>query len=389
MLKSRIKNPEAKTREEAGDTELNERKQKILKAIVESYVSTAEPVGSKAIAEAANLGLSSATIRNEMAEMTALGLLEQPHTSAGRVPSPQGYRIYVNELMNEHRLSLEETQEINKALKQKMSQLDGLLADAGKLVSELTNYPAYTLAAPAPAHTIRRYDLIHVDDNTVIAVVMLDDDSVKNRVMRFPDGIGEDFTRKLCTVFNASFTQLTAREMDTALVQGAERSLGDEMGATAALASFAISALAEPAPRRAYLAGASNLLSLPEYRDVDKAHKLLDYLSEEEELTRLPKPEGESGVRILIGPENVAEELKDAGVVLASYDLGNNTQGVIGVVGPTRMDYAKVAAYLRYIAGGMQQLAQGGGGPPGLQPPEGEQPRLADGQASHEQEERR
>ena len=118
--------------------ELSERKRRILKAIVEQYISTAEPVGSKAIAADPEMNFSSATIRNEMADLTAMGLLEQPHTSAGRVPSPQGYRIYVNELMNEHRLSLEETQEINKALKQKMSQLDSLLADAGKVVSELT-----------------------------------------------------------------------------------------------------------------------------------------------------------------------------------------------------------------------------------------------------------
>ena len=121
--------------------ELSERKRKILKLIVESYVATAEPVGSKAIAASEELNLSSATIRNEMADMTAMGLLEQPHTSAGRIPSPQGYRVYVNELMNEHRLSLEETQRINDALKQKMAKFDDLLADAGKLVSEMTSYP--------------------------------------------------------------------------------------------------------------------------------------------------------------------------------------------------------------------------------------------------------
>ena len=129
--------------------ELSERKRKILKLIVESYVATAEPVGSKAIAASEELNLSSATIRNEMAEMTAMGLLEQPHTSAGRIPSPQGYRIYVNELMNEHRLSLEETRRINDALKQKMNRFDELLADAGRLVSDMTSYPVYTAASPA------------------------------------------------------------------------------------------------------------------------------------------------------------------------------------------------------------------------------------------------
>jgi heat-inducible transcriptional repressor len=339
--------------------EFSERKRKILKAIVESYVESAEPVGSKAIAESSELNLSSATIRNEMAELTAMGLLEQPHTSAGRVPSHQGYRIYVNELMNEHRLSLEETREINKALKSKVSRLDELLSDAGKVISELTNYPAYAVAAPAQAVRIKRFECVYVDANTVIAVAMLDNNTVKNRIMSFPVGLEEDFVKKLAAVFNANFTGITGDEMSAELISAAEKSTGDSCGAVAALASFAISALAPETVRRTYLAGAPQLLTLPEYRDVDKAHRLLNYLTEETALEKVPDA-GENGVKILIGAENVAEELKDAGVVLASYDLGNNMQGVIGVVGPTRMDYAKVAAYLSYIAKEMKQAAKGG-----------------------------
>ena len=340
--------------------ELSERKRKILKLIVESYVATAEPVGSKAIAASEELKLSSATIRNEMAEMTAMGLLEQPHTSAGRIPSPQGYRIYVNELMNEHRLSLEETRRINDALKQKMNRFDELLADAGKLVSDMTSYPVYTAAAPGAVHTIRRYDLIRVDGNTVIAVAMLDDETAVNRVMRFPEGIEEAQVRKLATVFNASFTGIPPQQIDGALVQAAERSLGDESGAVAALAAFAVQAMTPAQTTRPQLMGASSILSLPEYRDVDKAQKLMDYLSDESVIRDIPQVGEEGGVRILIGPENVAEELKDSGVVLASYDMGNDMRGVIGVVGPTRMDYAKVAAYLRGIAMGMQRAALAG-----------------------------
>ncbi|MBO4677985.1 MAG: heat-inducible transcription repressor HrcA [Oscillospiraceae bacterium] len=338
--------------------ELSERKRRILKAIVEQYISTAEPVGSKAIAADPEMNLSSATIRNEMADLTAMGLLEQPHTSAGRIPSPQGYRIYVNELMNEHRLSLEETQEINRALKQKMSQLDSLLADAGKVVSELTSYPAYALTTQVGRRTVQRYDLIQVDGETVIAVLLLEDGTACNRVMKFPGGIEKDLVQRMGTVFNAGFTNLTAQEIDSAMIRAAERTLGDEIGAAAALASFTISTL-ESGGSKKVLSGVSNLLTLPEYQDVNKAHKLMDFLAEGNELEQMEMPQGQEGVQILIGPENVAEELKDSGVVLATYPLGNNMQGVIGVVGPTRMDYAKVAAYLSYIAGGMQQISQG------------------------------
>lgn len=355
--------------------ELSERKRKILKAIVESYVATAEPVGSKAIVAALDVKLSSATIRNEMAEMTSLGLLEQPHTSAGRVPSPQGYRVYVNELMNEHRLSLEETQRINGALKQRITQFDELLADAGRLVSEMTSYPVYTAAAPRQGHTAKRFDLIRVDGNTVITVILLDDDTAVNRVMRFPDGIEEALMKKLNTVFNASFTGLTAEEIDSSLVQAAEKTLNDDSGAAAAIAAFTVQTLTPKNPPRPVLAGASNILSLPEYRDVDKAQKLMDYLSGQN-AEDIPEA-GDDGVRILIGPENVAEELKDSGVVLASYDMGNHMQGVIGVVGPTRMDYARVAAYLRYVARGMQQMALGTGEAPPM-------PQLSDGSNKEE-----
>lgn len=356
--------------------ELSERKRKILKAIVENYVATAEPVGSKAIVAALDVKLSSATIRNEMAEMTSLGLLEQPHTSAGRVPSPQGYRVYVNELMNEHRLSLEETQRINGALKQRITQFDELLADAGRLVSEMTSYPVYTAAAPQQGHTAKRFDLIRVDGSTVIAVILLDDDTAVNRVMRFPDGVEETLVKKLNTVFNASFTGLTAGEIDVSLVQAVEKTLVDDSGAAAAIAAFTVQTLTPKTPPRPVLAGASNILSLPEYRDVDKAQKLMDYLSGQN-VEDLPEA-GDDGVRILIGPENVAEELKDSGVVLASYDMGNNMQGVIGVVGPTRMDYARVAAYLRYVARGMQQMALGPGEAPKAMP------QLSDGRNKEE-----
>lgn len=343
--------------------ELSQRKQAILKIIVENYVSTAEPVGSKAIAERYGASISSATIRNEMADMTAMGLLEQPHTSAGRIPSPQGYRVYVNELMNEHRLSLEETRRINETLKQKMSRFDELLADAGKLVSEMTSYPVYAAAAPQQGHCARRFDLIRVDENTLITVVLLDDDTAVNRVMRFPEGLSEGQVRKLGTVFNASFTGIPPEEIDQTLIGAAARSLEDESGAVEAIAAFAVQAMTPRAPKRPILAGASSILSLPEYRDVDKAQKLMDYLSEENMLEDLPE-DGSEDVRILIGPENVASELRDSGVVLASYDMGNHMRGVIGVVGPTRMDYAKVAAYLRYVARGMSRAALESGTPP-------------------------
>ncbi|MBR5381158.1 MAG: heat-inducible transcription repressor HrcA [Oscillospiraceae bacterium] len=337
--------------------ELSERKKKILRTVVEDYIETAEPVGSKAVA--GEMDVSSATVRNEMAELESLGYLEQPHTSAGRVPSPQGYRLYVNELMERHRLSLAETEEINRSLKSRLNQLDKVLADAGQLASQLTDYPAYSMYAAADMTTIVRFDLIYVDANTFIIVVMLANNTVKNKLVRLPACVQQETLVKLATVFNASFTNITEEKITASLIASTERALGDTLGLVAVTAGFAIETLTDVKKSQAFVSGASHLLLHPEYRDVGKAQRLMNYLSDGRELLKLPVPET-SDVKITIGPENLHEELHDSSVVVAKYDAGDNMQGLIGVVGPTRMDYSRVAAKLSYIAGGLSRLIAGG-----------------------------
>ncbi len=166
--------------------ELSDRKKKILRAIVDLYIRTAEPVASKTIAQMPDMDFSSATIRNEMAELTALGYLEQPHTSAGRIPSPAGYRLYVDELMQDYRLSTDETKSINQAMELKMQEVDKVVSQVGKLVSQMTNLPAYAMAAHSAGLTVKRFDLILADSGSFILVVMLSDSSVKNKLIRLP-----------------------------------------------------------------------------------------------------------------------------------------------------------------------------------------------------------
>ena len=166
--------------------ELSDRKKKILRAIVDLYIRTAEPVASKTIAQMPDMDFSSATIRNEMAELTTLGYLEQPHTSAGRIPSPAGYRLYVDELMQDYRLSTDETKSIDQAMELKMQEVDKVVSQVGKLVSQMTNLPAYAMAARAAGLTVRRFDLILADSGSFILVVMLSDSSVENKLIRLP-----------------------------------------------------------------------------------------------------------------------------------------------------------------------------------------------------------
>ena len=345
---------------------ISDRKKKILAVLVDEYIKTAEPVGSKAIAKLANLGCSSATVRNELAELTEMGYLEQPHTSAGRIPTPAGYRMYENELMEKQKLSLEETEAINRSLNERLTQLDEQMRDVVKLTSQLTDYPALALAAYAPA-TIKRFDLIYIDANTFIIVVMLSNNTVKNKLVHLPVSVDQGMINKLSTLFNANFTNIKNDKITPVLISATERAAGDTMGLTSVIASFVIETLSSHNEIEAYVTGENRLLSQPEYRDPDKAHKLISYLADgshvltgsAEELM-----EGDSEVRVLIGPENIAEELKDSSVVIASYDMGDNTKGLIGVVGPTRMDYSTVAAKLSFLAAGLSRRLGGGAAPP-------------------------
>ncbi len=345
--------------------EISQRKRKILTAIVESYIATAEPVGSKALAEV--IGCSSATIRNEMAELTSMGYLEQPHTSAGRVPSPAGYRLYVNELMERQKVTEEEAAAINDQLASKQKQIDELMGEIGQLTSSMTQYPAYALAMRAPA-AVKRFDFIYVDANTFIVVVLLTDNSVKNKLVHLPFTVSQEQIQTLSSLFNAHFTGLTDEEITDVLIRSTERAAGDTYGLVAVVAAFVMETLsaARTAPMR--VAGASHLLSQPEYRDPDKAHALMNFISSGDRLLSDIPNMGieEDGLRVTIGPENLAEELKDSSVVMASYDAGGGMRGYIGVVGPTRMDYSSVAAKLSYIAAGLSRLLAGTDVPEGL-----------------------
>ena len=337
--------------------ELSDRKKRILRAIVETYIATAEPVGSKAVAERAGLDVSSATIRNEMADLTDLGLLEQPHTSAGRIPSPAGYRLYVNELMDQHQLTLQETERINQALNLKMEELDRVIDRAGKVLSQISDYPVFTMAEAKTRITVKRFDLLMVEENAFIAVVMTDNSVVKNKLIRMPDALSDTQLQLLSAVLNSSFVGLTREEMEQTLDKMEARTAPAAFELISLVVDFAVEVLADQSQKKIHTSGITHLLEHPEYHSLDKAKPLMTYLAEEQEGSKLPVSLARgTNMNILIGPENVSDALKDTSVVMASYDIGDNMRGVIGVVGPTRMDYAKVTARLSYFADSLTRM---------------------------------
>ena len=336
--------------------ELTERKKKVLRCIVDLYIRTAEPVGSKAIAEMPEMNFSSATIRNEMADLLAMGYLEQPHTSAGRIPSPAGYRLYVDELMADYRLSIDETKNINLAFEEKMQQVDKMMEKVAKLVSQATELPAITVTARQNGASIKRFELISAGPGSVILVLMLSTDEVVNKLIKLPLNVAEMDLKLLGAVLNAAMTGLTAEELTAELLEKIMASAGAAAMLVPIIADFALETLRNQGGSNMSITGQAKLLGLPEYRDVDKAQKVLSSI-DEDVLSGLPAVMmNENGTKVLVGPENVAQELKDSSVVMTKFDIGDGLQGMIGVVGPTRMDYAKVTARLSYFAESLSKM---------------------------------
>lgn len=336
--------------------ELTERKKQVLRSVVDLYIRTAEPVGSKAITELPDMKYSSATIRNEMAELTAMGYLEQPHTSAGRIPSAAGYRLYVDELMADYRLSMDETKSINTAIEEKMQQVDKMVEKVAKLVSQATDLPAISVAARSGGATVKRFDLILAGQGSVILVIMLSDNQVVNKLINLPVQVTDSDLKILSALLNATMTDLSQEEFSQDLLDRVMGSAGAAACLVPVIMEFTGETLRRQASTNMAVAGQMRLLGQPEYRDVDKAQRLMSSL-DEDALANLPAVmQNANGTKVLVGPEHVAQELKDTSVVMTKFDIGDGLQGMIGVVGPTRMDYAKVTARLSYFAESLSKM---------------------------------
>lgn len=336
--------------------ELSARKKLILKTVISDYIRTAEPVGSKALASRPELRFSSATIRNEMSELEEMGYLEKPHTSAGRIPSPAGYRLYVDELMSRPNLSEADIDRINSVTKLKVKELDRMISEAGKLISNLTDYTTLAMTPVIQHVTIRKFQIISVSPVDFVIVVVTDGGVVKNKMLRTSTPVTADEAELLTYVLNQTLTNIPIDSITPERFDIVRRAAG----ATALLslvAQFLDECIEEMSRQTVFLQGASKLLAYPEYRDVHKAQELLDYISDESNVPALRTFTRDiDGVRITIGPENGSGPLQNASMVYATYNIGNMGRGLIGIVGPTRMDYAKLSARLSLFSKGLNRL---------------------------------
>ncbi len=338
---------------------LSERKKLILKAIIDAHITYGEPVGSKYLAENQQLSCSSATIRNEMAELEELGFLEQPHTSAGRIPSQLGYRFYVNSLLQQYRMTAGEIEAINSSLKTKLAEMDQLLSEASRIAANATNYTGIAVKNRASAVTIRRFDCVRVDDGQFVLVMMPTGGSTAiTRAIRPTLPLPAADLAHLIALFNEHLTLVPAEGFTLSLIGKIERGMGRYSVLVAPIVRTVYEAMTEADRPHTAIEGVNHLLRYPEYADLDKLRSLLDVLEDKEELRNLVPLDDTAGegVNVFIGSENTVKVMEHSTLVFRNIRRGGRVVGAIGVIGPRRMDYSKVIATIDGIASRIDEM---------------------------------
>ena len=331
--------------------ELDERKEKILDAIIRNYLETGEPVGSRTISKYTDLNLSSATIRNEMADLEELGYIIQPHTSAGRIPSDKGYRFYVDHLMQEKD---REVTEMKEFVIEKTEKMEQVLKQVAKLLANNTNYATLVSAPAYNTNKIKFIQLSHVDDEHILAVIVMNNNMVKNQMIDVERSLDNETLLKLNLLLNSALNGLSIQEINLGTIAKLKEQAGSHSTIVGEVLDALANALNENEDLQIYTSGATNILKYPELSGSESATNLLSAFEEKEELLSLvteslADQESETGIQVYIGNEAPIQTMKDCSVVTATYDLGEGVKGTIGIVGPKRMDYENVMDNLKNL----------------------------------------
>ena len=331
--------------------EMDSRKQKILEAVVLDYIETAEPVGSRTISKKYNLGVSSATIRNEMADLEEMGLIEQPHTSAGRVPSNAGYRYYVDYLMHQSDIKEEAKQLIQKAVKDKQQQVSDVLRDSMKMLAEVTNCTTVMMLDESKGTTLQLLQLLLVEPGKALMVIITEGDKIENRFLEIPESITKEDLDLVSMMMNQNLRGLKVDDWQRNILENIFQNLSHQRQVVDCALEMLSSILnVQGKDKKIYLDGGLNMLSQPEFKDVNKVKHLLQSLEQQEVVSQLMEGDTETGITVKIGSENGLDEVKDCSVIVASYKVKGETVGKVGLIGPTRMDYATAVSMLHTMA---------------------------------------
>ena len=323
--------------------ELDDRKTKILNAIIRNYLDTGEPVGSRTISKYTDLNLSSATIRNEMSDLEEMGYIVQPHTSAGRIPSDKGYRFYVDNLITEKDSQI---QEMKDFVIEHTEKVENVLKQVAKMLATNTNY-ATMISAPTFNHKkVKFIQLSQVDVSQILTVVVMEGNIVKNKIIEAPGEVDQETMLKLNILLNSSLNGLTIEQINLSTIAKLKEQAGIHSDIISNVLDAVAEAISEEDELEIYTSGATNIFKYPELSDTERASELINAFEEKQELANLVTERlGESqntGIQVYIGDESPIQTMKDCSVVTATYELGDGIKGTIGIIGPKRMDYEKV-----------------------------------------------
>jgi heat-inducible transcriptional repressor len=329
---------------------MNERKRRILRAVTDDYIATAEPVGSRTIAKKYKLGVSPATIRNEMADLEEGGYLHQPHTSAGRVPSDKGYRFYVDSLMDLQEITLQDKQRVESEFHQQQVELENIIQRATHLLALMTNYTSLVVA-PGMSHSIIRHiQLLPLSDSVILMVLVTEPGFVQTRLIEIVTILTTEKANQLSSFLNNKLQGLTLKDLDLAVLTDIKDQLGDGY-LFQGFVEFLQNGLQKQTEEKVYFDGAFHIFNQPEFKDVDRAKPLLEALEEREGiLTICSALARQSGVAVIIGEENDWTEMKGCSMITSTYSLDGQVIGVVGVLGPTRMEYSRAVSVVEYMA---------------------------------------
>ena len=329
--------------------DLTERKLKILQAIIADFVRTAEPVGSRTISRNYELGISPATIRNEMSDLEEMGYLTHPHTSSGRVPSEKAYRLYVNEMMGKKELSEEEKAMIARQLYDNVTELDNLIERAAHVLSQITNLTAFALSPGKELDKLRYVNLIPVDERTVVLMIVAESGKASNTTVRLDKPVNDETLRILAKNMTYNYSGKTLSE---ALKIDIIKTFREDAEAMAMFRNNIVPGflrtLEEMLNVNLYMDGLTNIFSIPEYSDIEKARSFFEVLDRKEEIRRR-LIDRDDGMIITIGGENEDADLSDCSVVTATYHVDGRLVGKLGVIGPTRMKYDEVTSVVEFL----------------------------------------
>lgn len=344
--------------------ELDERKQKILKAIIRNYLETGEPVGSRTISKYTDLNLSSATIRNEMSDLEELGYILQPHTSAGRIPSDKGYRLYVDQMLLEKEEKLnqatQEVKEMQTMLLEKEDKMESILKQMAKMLAVNTNYATMVSAPQARGNKLKFIQLSRVDEKQLLATVVVEGNVIKNTMLRTDEPLNDETLLKLNILLNTNLNGLPIEEINLAMIAKLKQQAGIYEGIIAEVMDAVAGVIAQEEDIEIYTSGTTNIFKYPELADNQRASELITTFEEKQLLTEFVHDtltdENETGIQVYIGNETPIKTMKDCSIVTATYELEEGMRGTIGIVGPKRMDYDKVVSTLKTLKSQLDTL---------------------------------